>query len=386
MSSFKLTKFQGFILPIIVVTILAALLSASIPIAFSKEDLPSSAPVDPSQTGGNEVAAGFVNAIIWVIIAFVGSIIVLLIIKLGRQSLLRAFFAIMMGLSTFSFIMIYFWPFINIILDFIYVFLPVVVNNVLVPFLEFSGGTDFRIVDIFWLTSSVILAIVTILIMGFDIGGRRGKNVFLIVFGAMVGAYLGYTFPLWSTVLVLLGISIFDIYSVFRGPIRGMLEEDQRHLESQGFIPIDRNNETGNENEVKRIAKEPSVSKESFNKPNNPGPNASSDLSNESDEQSEVQYVRLQILDQIVYNSGEVQIGLGDFAFYSFLVGHAVLYLPFAPFLAILGIVFGAALTFKILDSGRVTALPGLPIPIFLGLLGMIGGGLLNNILSMLFS
>ncbi|MFX1536827.1 MAG: hypothetical protein ACFFDI_21630 [Promethearchaeota archaeon] len=377
MNSFKLSRFQGFILPIIIVTILAGFLSLSLPIAFGDEGPPSSTPIDASQTGGNELLAGLLNAIIWVTIAFVGSIIILLILKIGRQNILRTFFAIILGFSAFSFEFIFFWPLINIILEIIYLFLPIWVENWLIPFLT-SPDPSFRIVDALSLVVSIGLGFVTVLVMGLDIGGRRGKNVFLILFGAMIGAYLGHTFPLWSTVLVLLGISFFDIYSVFRGPIRGMLEENRRYLESQGVIfPEDRP-----ESEVENTTENnPTDSKEGQMNSTDFNSTSSFDSPTESNQQEEVRYARLQLLDQIVYSSGEIEIGLGDFAFYSFLIGHSILYPPFAAIFAILGVIIGATLTFKILDSGRAKALPGLPIPIFLGLSGMIIGGILGFVL-----
>ncbi|MFX1252020.1 MAG: hypothetical protein ACFFCZ_10460 [Promethearchaeota archaeon] len=375
MNPFKLSRFQGFILPIIVVTVLAGFLSLSLPIAFGDEGLPSSTPVDSSQTGGNEFLAGLLNAIIWIAIAFFGSIIILFILRIGRQNILRTFFAIILGFSAFSFAFIFFWPVINIILEIIYLFLPIWVENWLIPFLT-SPDPSFRIVDALSLVVSIGLGFVTVLVMGLDLGGRRGKNVFLILFGAMIGAYLGHTFPLWSTILVLLGISFFDIYSVFRGPIRGMLEENKRYLESQGVIfPEDRpESEVENKNN-------PTGSKEGPLNPTNFNSSSSSDSLTESNQQEEVRYARLQLLDQIVYSSGETEIGLGDFAFYSFLIGHSILYSPFAAIFAIIGVVVGATLTFKLLDSGRTKALPGLPIPIFLGLSGMIIGGILGFLL-----
>lgn len=63
----------------------------------------------------------------------------------------------------------------------------------------------------------------------------------------------------------------------------------------------------------------------------------------------------------------EVQIGLGDFTFYSMLSGHMLLNYGYVPCLAsIIGIAVGCVLSFKMLEKKGM--FPGLPLPIFLGL------------------
>lgn len=62
-----------------------------------------------------------------------------------------------------------------------------------------------------------------------------------------------------------------------------------------------------------------------------------------------------------------VQMGLGDLTFYSMLSGHMFLYFGLMSCVAsIVGILFGCLLAFKMLE--RKGMFPGLPFPIFLGL------------------
>jgi hypothetical protein len=61
-------------------------------------------------------------------------------------------------------------------------------------------------------------------------------------------------------------------------------------------------------------------------------------------------------------------MGLGDLTFYSMLSGHMLLYFGLVPCLAsMIGILFGCLLTFKMLEKKGM--FPGLPFPIFFGLI-----------------
>jgi len=64
----------------------------------------------------------------------------------------------------------------------------------------------------------------------------------------------------------------------------------------------------------------------------------------------------------------EVQMGLGDLTFYSMLSGHMFLNFGFASgFAAVIGVLFGCFLAFKMLEKRGM--FPGLPFPILFGLL-----------------
>jgi presenilin-like A22 family membrane protease len=64
----------------------------------------------------------------------------------------------------------------------------------------------------------------------------------------------------------------------------------------------------------------------------------------------------------------DIQMGLGDLTFYSMLSGHMLLYFGLIPCLAsMLGILLGCFLAFQMLKKREV--FPGLPFPIFFGLI-----------------
>jgi presenilin-like A22 family membrane protease len=147
------------------------------------------------------------------------------------------------------------------------------------------------------------------------------KNTGLMIFGALIGAFLGLVLPTWTSFLLLIGLSIYDVFAVFKGPIKKILELEEKN--NQNFLEI-----------------------------------------------------RNKIHDY--------EIGLGDLTFYSMLVCATLkigfdtefirVWGPFAIFLpclvSIIGILMGALITFKLLEKKEM--LPGLPISILLGI-GLFG-------------
>ncbi|MHA2112828.1 MAG: hypothetical protein ACW98W_15225 [Candidatus Hodarchaeales archaeon] len=86
-----------------------------------------------------------------------------------------------------------------------------------------------------------------------------------------------------------------------------------------------------------------------------------------------------------VYSTPLINIGLGDFAFFSMLVSAAVvvsygLSTPIPLLMAVIGLLVGAYYTFQFLKEDR--ALPGLPLPIFGGLSTMLIGVIIVMIID----
>lgn len=74
-------------------------------------------------------------------------------------------------------------------------------------------------------------------------------------------------------------------------------------------------------------------------------------------------------LQGLSYSFKDVQMGLGDLVFYSMLSGSMLFNFDLIScFVSILGILVGSFLTFVILEKKNI--FPGLPFPIFLGLVG----------------
>jgi presenilin-like A22 family membrane protease len=149
----------------------------------------------------------------------------------------------------------------------------------------------------------------------------RMKNGGLLLFGSAVGAFLGVVLPVWTSVLLLVGLAIYDYYSVKKGPIRQIVEMTEDDPDKLGALTV---------------------------------------------------------------SSAEWDIGLGDVAFYGMIVALAIVNPIFGVLGAIfatIGIIAGFLITLKLLEQRGVMA--GLPIPVALALLGLALGYLIQWVIPL---
>lgn len=285
---------------------------------------------------GSEAETALLNAVIYVLIVLIGGFFILFLIKWGFVNFLQGFFAVIIAIACFSFG----YYFIAVIFWFSLYHLQFVVQDIA----EFLAE-DTMFFGIVILTT-LIYALFGLIGIGMERLGQRVRNGLLISFGAGLGAFLGLHFPLWSTLLVLIALALYDIYAVFHGPIRGILEESDRQTQ---MIQLQLDKQKSDIVEANEQRLETDTPKE------------------------QVEYVTHSLIPGLpVYQSESITIGLGDFAFYSLLIGHSAMYGIIPLFLATLGVVIGAYVTFRFLE--RKKALPGLPVSIFLGITGFLIG------------
>ncbi len=146
------------------------------------------------------------------------------------------------------------------------------------------------------------------------------KNIIVLYMGLLVGASMGVLMPLWTTLAILVGISIWDLFAVLykKGPIKEMID-----IASQG----DANNDLTKKDIQEKI---------------------------ESGE--------------AVYDTSKLEIGIGDLAFYSMLTSSALIQANsvIVMILTAIAIIIGTGITIMGLKRNKI--LPGLPISIFLGI------------------
>jgi presenilin-like A22 family membrane protease len=150
----------------------------------------------------------------------------------------------------------------------------------------------------------LVVALFAAAIVVLEVFLRKGRfyEVTVLALGGAAGTLLGASIPLFSAVLILLALAVYDVVAVFRGPIGKIAATGLEHL-----------------------------------------PGASFSFKN-------------------------VHVGLGDLTFYSMLVSRIFLSFGWAACVAaILGVLLGAFLSFKMLE--RKGMFPGLPFSVVLGLL-----------------
>ena len=255
-------------------------------------------------------AGGILNGLIFTIVAAISSFIIILIVKKKGINVLKYVFSISFGFLGFFLT----WFFAEILIYLIFVQFPeseLVYNSYmfLINYILPAGGFIFTFILLYeYLTSRSI----------------RVKNFTVLYIGTLTGALLGAIMPLWTTLAILIGISLWDIFAVKskRGPIKEMID----------IASINSQNNILSEKELKAKF-----------------------------ETGEVEY-----------DTSKLEIGIGDLAFYSMLTSSALIFSQnlIVTILTAVAIIIGTGITITGLKRNKI--LPGLPISIFLGLGTMI--------------
>jgi len=180
------------------------------------------------------------------------------------------------------------------------------------------------------LNDLIVLAGLSIIItVLFDLAifrlGSVARNIAVVAVGGALGIFFGFAIPLWSAILILVFLAVYDVFAVYKGPVGKIAEsQDGRGLEQ---------------------------------------------------------------LQGLSYSFRDIDMGLGDLVFYSMLTGSLLFFfagsgqpgqlgLPLGVIpcaVSIVGIMVGSVVTFFMLE--RKGIFPGLPFPIALGLAaGLITG------------
>jgi len=253
----------------------------------------------PEGQGTLDPLIGLLNALILIIIAALGGVIIYLLLKHNKEKFLNYFFFI-------SFIFMGSFMIFLFGIGLLYYFMMSdLISLIVVIVSSFFTGTLLALVVFYerFNKNNII------------------KNTALIIYGALIGSFLGLVLPTWTSLLLLIGLSIYDIFAVFKGPIKKIIEL--------------------NENRGAKFL-------------------------------------------EVSYSSHDFEIGLGDLTFYSmatcitlkigfettFISEHGLFMMILPCLVCIGGIIGGVLITFKLLEKKEL--LPGLPIAISLGL-GLMG-------------
>ncbi len=222
----------------------------------------------------NSAAGSFSNAFYFLIAVALGGAFFYFLIRRKKERILKTVIAFALTTASLLLSIVY--------LSALFAFFP----NIPYP-------------DLLLISISILITIL------FDLAifrlGSKARNTAVICIGGALGMFFGASIPLFSAVLILAFLAIYDIYAVYRGP-------------------------------VGKIAKS-----------------------------------GIDELNGLTFSFKDIQMGLGDLAFYSMLTGAILFNYDVIPcIISIVGILAGAYLTFKMLEKKGI--FPGLPFPIFLGL------------------
>ncbi len=236
----------------------------------------------------------------------------------GTQTLEGLFLALMAILGGFAIVFIMRKKLIKIIQVFysLGIFFSIVVFSWLHSyFLNNMFFEEYLVVEIIGILLGIIVAATALITIVFGKGNQIVKNVIILLVSIIIGTMMGVILPMGTFLTLIIIISLFDIYSVFKGPISSIFKQEEKS----------------------------SLSKYSK---------------------------KIGIF--------EMRIGIGDLIFYSALVVFSVTYFnPILGFAAGIGILTGVKITEHFLL--KFQKFPGLPIPIFLALFLVLIGWILDK-------
>ena len=167
-------------------------------------------------------------------------------------------------------------------------------------------------------TLPVLIGLSLVITVLFDLAifrlGSIPRNVAVVGIGGALGIFFGWAIPLWSSVLILAFLAVYDVFAVYRGHV-GKIAQSAAGMEQ---------------------------------------------------------------LQGLSFAFKDIEMGLGDLVFYSMLTGAMFFsFLPsiIPCIVSIVGIMIGSVITFFMLEKKGI--FPGLPFPIMLGLAGGLITGLL---------
>ena len=246
------------------------------------------------------VIGGIINGLIYTVIAALSGFIIIFVIKKKGIGTLMYIFGVGFGIVAFF----QTWFFGEIILWLIF-------------------NTNLRLFYLFDIELIFFTAVFTILLIYkyFTSTSIKLKNFIVLYIGLLIGASMGVLMPLWTTLAILIGISLWDMFAVFykHGPIKQLIE-----MVSE---PTDDEN---------------SISEEEINTKVESG--------------------------EYAYDTSKIEIGIGDLAFYSMLTSSALVHTNniIVMIVTAVAIIIGTGITIMGLKRNKI--LPGLPISIFLGI------------------
>jgi len=276
----------------------------------------------------------YITAIVFVAIAFVGSTGIFLIIKYSGIKVLKAIFAVAILVTSFFFVFL-------IIFSTPYYVLDLTTENTV-----FSYRTEI-IILVLSIVGGTIFAIITVLSMVYQIIPKPIPQVMALLFAVLSGTFLATFLPTLAAILVMIGLSIYDIISVFKGPIKKIAEiTEERYNEENNISKTDEQEITAVE-----ISSEEGSASET---------NDTETITDPRVDDSQYIYVDY------------IELGLGDLAFFGMLFSFALIKLGlYSAIAGFAGVVIGSIFTIRLLNKAKM--MPGLPISIGLGLIFAFG-------------
>lgn len=411
-----------FFAPVLTVIAIATIL---VYCSYQANFVITAAVVAEEGSGSEAASAGLINALTFILPAIVGGFIIALLFKYRKKLTLKFFFG---GALFFAgtFITFFFG-------DSILYLVQTQIYKLFILDFDPYNIEIFNLKPLIWFDEIYLIMIICCGILSSWIAfvitspkfNKNTKNYALLLISGLMGAFLSVILPTYTVVILLIALSIYDIYSVRRGPIKDIIkytmEDEERfynnmeknnnliHSENHGVginkylcsitSKIDRNKNNISNVNTYDISYANAQMNTQMNTKINAQMKTQTNAQNKLDDRIEALPPDDSdfMLNSMTYSSNDWDIGIGDLVFYSMLASQ-----PLTPYFisnhggalmanfgfwifwiialfTIIGILIGFVITIYLLE--RNSMLPGLPCSIALGLTGFLGSTLIFSLI-----
>ncbi len=246
------------------------------------------------------------NGIVFTVISAISAFFIIFLIRKIGVGVIKYIFGLSFGFVSFFITLM----FLDVIIFIIFVQFPETASLVKL-YLLFTN---------IYIPALTAISVILLIYYYFTSKSIKTKNFIVLYISLLVSASMSIILEFWSTLAILIGISLWDIFAVLykRGPIKTMME-----------------------------------------------------IISKKDDEGDPSYAEVE--EKIksgegVYDTSKLEIGIGDLAFYSLLTSSVLLYTNniVIVILTTVAILVGTGITISGLKRNKI--LPGLPISIFMGI------------------
>jgi len=250
--------------------------------------------------------AALLNGIVFTVISAISAFFIIFLIRRLGVGVIKYIFGLSFGFVSFFITLM----FLDVIIFLIFVQFPETTSLVKLYFL-FTN---------IYIPALTAISVILLIYYYFTSKSIKTKNFIVLYISLLVSASMSIILEFWSTLAILIGISLWDIFAVLykRGPIKTMM-----------------------------------------------------DIISNKDDESDPSYAEVE--EKIKsgegeYDTSKLEIGIGDLAFYSLLTSSVLLFTNniVIVILTSVAILIGTGITISGLKRNKI--LPGLPISIFMGI------------------
>lgn len=340
-------------------------------------------------SGSDAASAGLFNALTFILPAIIGGFGIALLFKYRKKLTLKAFFG---GALFFAGTFITFF--------FADSILYIIRTQFYGIFILDMGPLYFSFIDqepMIGMSEIYYVMIICCGLLGFGMAHilisrkfmRHTKNYAILFLSALMGAFLAVILPTYTIIILLVGLSIYDIYSVRHGPIKDIMKytlEDENNYDHYH----DQTTPTDSDSITQHSTGPGQKKQQRFGC-------IALRIDNVLDDDHNDDYDDDSILTSMTYSARDWDVGIGDLVFYSMLASQ-----PLTPYFiyhhgadlmstyglwifwlislfTMIGILIGFVITIRLLE--RNSMLPGLPCSIALGLIGFLGSTIILSII-----